>query len=74
MLKMGIALMLTAGGGLLGYAAYRVIMALLRVPGVPVWIKALILCVFAGILLTLIGLAIEKRREDKHAVGDDERD
>ncbi len=73
-LKLGYALMLTAGGGLIGYALYRIVEALVRVPGVPVWIKALILCAGAGVLLTLIGLIIERRREDKHAARDDERD
>jgi Co/Zn/Cd efflux system component len=73
-LKLGYILMLTAGGGLLAYGLYRIIEALVRLPGVHPWIKALILCAGAGVLMTLIGLIIEKKKEDKHDAGDDERD
>lgn len=74
MLRLGYGLMLTAGGGLIAYALYRVVEALVRLPGVHVWLKALILCAGAGLVLTLIGLIVERRREDKHVAGDDERD
>jgi hypothetical protein len=74
MLKIGYALMLAAGGGLVGYAGYQAIVALIRVPGVHPVIKALVLCAGAGVILTLIGLVIEKRKEDRHETGDDESD
>ncbi len=40
-------------------------------PNQPI-LKALILCAGAGIVLTLVRLVIEKRKEDKHVPSNDE--
>ena len=72
MLKIGYALILIAGAGLVGFLGYRVILFLIQSPGIHPFFKALILCAGVGVILTLIGLVIEKRKEDKHVPSDDE--
>ena len=73
MLKVGYALMLAAGAGLVGFVGYRVVSFLILAPGINPFLKGLILCAGAGIVLTLVGLVIEKRKEDKHVSSDDEQ-
>jgi len=74
MLKLGYAMLVFAGLGLVGYAGYHAIAALVAAQGIPVFLKVLILCVALGLLLTLAGLWVEKRREGTHASSDDEHD
>ncbi len=74
MLKVGYVLIVTAGLGLLGYGGYHATLVLIRAPGIHSVVKGLILCACAGILLTLAGLVIEKRKEGEHASHDDESD
>jgi hypothetical protein len=57
MLKMGYALMLAAGSGILGYAGYHVVSALIQAKGIPLFFRVLILVAGAGILLTMSGAA-----------------
>jgi len=72
MLKVGYILILVAGIGLIGFFGYHAVAALIAATGIHPVIKGLILCACAGVILTLCGLVIEKRREDKHASSDDD--
>ena len=74
MLRIGYALMLIAGAWLVGYFGFRMIRLLVTAPHIHPLMKGLILCAGAGIAITLCGLVIEKRREDKHASGDNDED
>lgn len=74
MLKIGYGLILVAGVGLLGYVGYRAAVWLLRPPGLGLFLKGTILCGAAGIGLTLLGLAMERRKESKHDPRIDESD
>ena len=71
MLRIGYFLMIMAGALLGGYAAYRVVRLIVFASGIGVFFKAVILIGMAGLVITLIGLIREKRREDKHATRDD---
>jgi hypothetical protein len=73
MLKLGYWLMIFAGVLLGGYAAYFVVRIIAAAPGLNLFIKAVILVGAAGLLITLIGLIIERRREkdDYSDDGDD---
>ena len=71
MLKIGYALILIAGVGLVGFVGYYVVSSLIFASGINPFFKALILCAGVGVILTLIGLVIEKRKEDKHVPSDD---
>ncbi|MFC2105765.1 hypothetical protein ACFLS0_03340 [Candidatus Bipolaricaulota bacterium] len=72
MLKIGYALILIAGIGLIGFMGYHAVSALIFASGINPFFKGLILCGGVGVILTLIGLVIEKRKEDKHVSSDDE--
>lgn len=72
MLKIGYVLILIAGAGLVGFLGYRFVLFLIQSPGIHPFFTALILCAGVGVILTLAGLVMEKRKEDKHASGDDE--
>ena len=72
MLKIGYALILLAGAGLVGFAGYHAISFLIFAPGIHPFFKALILCASVGVVVTLIGLVIEKRKEGKYVPSDDE--
>ena len=72
MLKIGYALILVAGTGLVGFVGYHAVSFLIFAPGINPFFKALILCAGAGVVLTLVGLVIEKRKEGKHVPRDDE--
>lgn len=66
MLKLGYGLMMLAGAGLVGYAGYHVVRALVTAPGIPSFFKGLILLAGLGVIVTLIGLVRERRREVAH--------
>ena len=66
MLKAGYVLMLAAGAGILGFAGYHVVLALIQAKGIPLFFRVLILVAGAGVLLTLAGLIVERRKESKH--------
>lgn len=72
MLRIGYALILLAGAGLVGFAGYHAISFLIFAPGIHPFFKALILCASVGVVVTLIGLVIEKRKEGKYVPSDDE--
>ena len=65
MLRIGYGLMMLAGACLVGYAGYHVVRALVASPVVPVFFKGLILLVALGVVVTLIGLVRERRKEEK---------
>jgi len=73
MLKLGYFLMIAAGGLLGGYAAYSVVRVIITAPGLCLFFKLVILVGAAGLLITLAGLIIERRREkdDYSDNGDD---
>ena len=72
MLKIGYALMLAAGAGLVGFALYHAVSLLVSAPDIGLFFKVLILVAGVGIGLTLIGLVIEKRKDGEHVASDDE--
>ena len=55
MLKIGYALILIAGAGLVGFLGYRVVLFLIQSPGIHPFFKALILCAGVGVILALVG-------------------
>ena len=61
MLKIGYALILVAGVGLIGFVGYQAVSSLILASGINPFFKALILCAGVGVILALIGLVIEKR-------------
>lgn len=71
MLRVGYGMILLAGSCLVGYVGYHVVRVLLAARGIPTFFKALILLVAAGVVVTLIGLIRERRREEKDASIDD---
>jgi len=71
MLKLGYFLMIIAGSLLGGYIAYQVIRLIVLAPGIGIFFKVVILLGIAGLVLILIGLIREKRKEEKDAAGDD---
>lgn len=72
MLKIGYAITLIAGAGLVGFALYQAVAWLIVAPGINPFFKALILVASVGIVLTLVGLIIEKRKDGEHVPSDDE--
>ena len=71
MLKLGYFLMSLAGILLGGYIAYQIIRLILLAPGIGIFFKVVIMIGVAGLILILIGLIREKRKEGKDAAGDD---
>jgi len=71
MLKLGYWLMTVAGALLGGYVAYLLIYALVTTAGLHPFFKALILIGVAGVLITIIGLIRERRKEGKDADSND---
>ncbi|MCD6141227.1 hypothetical protein J7J55_00660 [Candidatus Bipolaricaulota bacterium] len=71
MLKLGYFLMIIAGSLLGGYIAYQVIRLIVLAPGIGIFFKVVILIGIAGLVLILIGLIRERRKEEKDAAGDD---
>lgn len=70
MLKLGYFLMIVAGVLLGGYAAYLVIRTVVMAPGLGLFFKVVILVGATGLLITIVGLIIERRR-DKDDYSDD---
>ncbi len=64
--------MLSAGAGLVGFALYHAVSLLILADGISLFFKALILVAGVGIVLTLVGLIIEKRKDGEHVPSDDE--
>jgi hypothetical protein len=64
--------MLAAGAGLVGFALYHAVSLLILADGISLFFKVLILVAGAGIVLTLVGLIIEKRKDGEHVPSDDE--
>jgi F0F1-type ATP synthase membrane subunit c/vacuolar-type H+-ATPase subunit K len=73
-LKIGYGLMMLAGACLIGYAGYHVVRALVASPAIPPFFKGLILLAALGVIVTLIGLVRERRREEKDDPIDDGND
>jgi F0F1-type ATP synthase membrane subunit c/vacuolar-type H+-ATPase subunit K len=73
-LKIGYGLMMLAGACLIGYAGYHVVGALVASPAIPAFFKGLILLAALGVIVTLIGLVRERRREEKDDPIDDGSD
>lgn len=73
-LKLGYGLMMLAGAGLVGYAGYHVVRALIGAPGIPPFFKGLILLAGLGVIVTLIGLVRERRKEEAHDSSDNGTD
>ena len=73
MLKLGYFLMIAAGVLLGGYAAYWVVRLVVTAPGLGLFFKVVILVGATGLLITIVGLIIERRREkdDYSDDGDD---
>ena len=74
MLRVGYGLMMLAGACLVAYAGYHVVRALVASPAIPAFFKGLILLAGLGVIVTLIGLVRERRREEKNAPIDDGSD
>jgi F0F1-type ATP synthase membrane subunit c/vacuolar-type H+-ATPase subunit K len=71
MLKIGYALTMIAGACAVGFVGYRVVRILIATPGIHPFFKAVILLAGVGVVLVLIGLVRERRREDRDASYDD---
>jgi len=70
MLRLGYWLIVTSGGLLAGYAAYFMIRLLVMAPGIAIFFKVVILLGAAGLILTIVGLIWERRKEETDATGD----
>lgn len=71
MLKLGYFLMVAAGILLGGYVAYHLIRVILLARGIGIFLKVVIIIGAVGLLITLVGLVRERRKEDKDATRDD---
>ena len=71
MLRVGYGLLMIAGAGLIGYVGYHVVRLLVVSSEIGLFFKVLILVTALGLVLTLVGLIWERRREDRHADRDD---
>jgi hypothetical protein len=71
MLKLGYWLMIVAGSLLGGYVAYLLIRLLVTAPGIGVFFKVVILIGAAGLIIVVLGLILERRKEGNDASGDD---
>ena len=67
MLRIGYALMMLAGACAVGFVGYHVIQILITAPGIHPFFKAVILLAGVGVVLVLIGLVRERRKEDRDA-------
>ena len=74
MLKIGCALLMTAGACAAGFIRFHVIRILVLPPGIHPFFKAVILLAGVGVILVLIGLVRERRREERDAAIDDRSD
>ncbi len=71
MLRIGYAFILTAGGLLAGYVAYALIRLLVTSPAIGPVFKGVILLGALGLILTLVGLILERRKEKDDVDRDD---
>jgi|LZCG01.1.fsa_nt_gb uncharacterized membrane protein len=71
MLKIGYWLMIAAGSLIGGYAAYSLIRLIITAPGIGTFFKVVILIGVAGLIITIIGLILERRKEGNDASSDD---
>jgi len=74
MLRIGYALLMTAGACAVGFIGYHVIRVLVLAPGIHPFFKAVILVAGVGVILVLIGLVRERRREERDAANDNGSD
>ncbi|MBU0595388.1 hypothetical protein KJ567_01725 [Candidatus Bipolaricaulota bacterium] len=71
MLRIGYALMMLAGACAAGFVGYHVLRVLVTAPGIHPFFKAVILLAGLGVILVLLGLVRERRREERDAPIDD---
>lgn len=71
MLKIGYGMLMLAAACVVAYVAYHVIRILVLAPGIHSFFKAAILVAAVGLVLVLIGLVRERRREERDASDDD---
>ncbi len=72
MLKIGYGLMMAAAATLLGgYVAYLTVRLIVGTPGIALFFKVVILIGAAGLLTTLVGLVLERRKERADDLRDD---
>lgn len=64
--------MLVAGAVLVGFVLFQAISWLILTTEISLFFKVLILGGGLGIVLTLVGLIIEKRKDGEHVSSDDE--
>ena len=72
MLKVGYVLMLVAGAVLAGFVLFQAVSWLILTTEISLFFKVLILVGGLGIVLTLVGLIIERRKDGEHVPRDDE--
>ena len=71
MLKLGYWLMIVAGSLIGGYAAYFLIRLIVTAPGLGTFFKVVILIGAAGLIITIIGMILERKKEGKNVSSDD---
>jgi len=71
MLKLGYWLMIVAGSLIGGYAAYFLIRLIVTAPGIGTFFKVVILIGAVGLIITIIGLIMERKKEGKNVSSDD---
>ncbi len=71
MMKLGYWLMIVAGSLIGGYAAYFLIRLIVTAPGIGTFFKVVILIGAAGLIITIIGLILERKKEGKNVSSDD---
>jgi len=71
LLRIGAWLMSAAGLLIAGYAVYWLVRLLVFAPGISVFFKVAILVGGIGLLITLVGLIMERRKEAEDASSDD---
>jgi len=71
MLKLGYWLMIVAGTLLGGYVAYFLVHLILTAPGIGTFFKVVILIGAAGLIITIIGLVLERKKEGNNVSSDD---
>ena len=72
MLKVGYVLMLVAGAVLVGFVLFQAVSWLILTAEISLFFKVLSLVGGLGIVLTLVGLIIEKRKDGENVPCDDE--
>jgi len=71
MLKLGYWLMIVAGSLLGGYVGYFLIRLLITAPGIGIFFKVVILIGAAGLIIVVLGLILERKKEGNDVSGDD---